>query len=174
MTLANLRAEVWGPGETTWEWGVAHCLSMVEPHLVYGGGVIDYGCGVGRLMKPLARKHRGTQFVGVDIDIRMLLAANEKTRANEEYRGSIEGLRVRSAYSVITFQHMSDAAVAEIIRRLYPAKLRFQFAIGDNQSDYNYQRSEKIVESWCHDTGYGLVTIESDPVFETWRWATCD
>ena len=169
MTYDEKRAEI--SNLDTWEADAAHAVEMIEPHLVYGGTVLDFGCGVGRIMKPLAKKHNRTQFIGVDIDEDALAYARAGARKNESYYidGSIND--VRSLYSVITFQHMSDEEVRDVIKWAHPALLRFQFAVGDIQMPYNYQRSPENVEAWCYEAGY-KVEMSEDPIEPTWRWVT--
>jgi SAM-dependent methyltransferase len=181
VNIEEARAVIWGPGD--WEEGIAHCVAMIEPHLIYGGSVLDYGCGIGRLTKPLAKRHNRTQFIGVDIDSKMLDFAREDARKNEWYYELFRepwmppDLRpwmppdLRSAFSVITFQHMPDPMVAAVIVAVYPAKFRFQFAIGDVQAPYNYQRSPEVIEDMCLSVGY-YPEVSEDPRFPTWRWVT--
>jgi SAM-dependent methyltransferase len=152
----------------TWDADRDHAVAMIEPHLVYGGNVLDFGCGVGRIMKPLAAKHTRTRFYGVDLDEDALFYARFQARDNEIYG---EWPEVRSAFSVITFQHMADWQVIEVIEMVYPARFRFQFAIGEIQMPLNYQRSPEVVEAWCEKAGY-RVKIEDDPLYPTWRWVT--
>jgi tRNA A58 N-methylase Trm61 len=154
----------------TWEQDQAHAVAMIEPHLVYGGTVFEFGVGVGRVMKPIAAIHTRTQFWGYDIDSEYLDFAKSDARKNEHYSDEWPA-EIRSAYSVITFQHMSDDEVREVIARIYPARLRFQFAIGDIQMPLNYQRSPEEVEGWCQGVGY-KVTVDLDEEFPTWRWIT--
>ena len=172
MDFDTKRAEI--SNLATWETDQAHAVAMIEPYLLFGGSVLDYGCGVGRIMKPLATKHFRTQFWGYDIDTEALDYARLDQRTNEHYSQhqplDIENLR--SVYSVITFQHMPDEAVARLISWWYPIRFRFQFATGTIQMDYNYQRNPEQVEAWCTTAGY-KVDMMDDPVNETWQWVTC-
>lgn len=147
-------------------------MEMIEPHLVFGGAVLDYGSGIGRLTRPLARAHPRTRFVGVDTNPAMVKEADAEARSNEKYLTKLgEIADLRSAYSVITFQHMTDRQVQAVIKKVYPAKFRFQFAIGDIQQPYMYQRSPEKVVGWCEKIGYS-VEVSEDPDFPTWRWIT--
>jgi SAM-dependent methyltransferase len=172
-TLDEARAKMWNPED--WDRGVAHCLSMLEDHLTYGGLILEYGCGIGRLMKPLARRHYRTRFIGYDISDNLLDLAKTDARDNEVYLSSLfvsPWLEFRSAYSVITFQHIGDDAVLAALTTLYPIPLRFQFAIGEEKTDLNYQRDPAEMRALCAQAGYEDIEISEDPLFPTWRWVS--
>lgn len=170
-TIEEALAKVWGEDDE--DRGVEHCLSYISRHLIYGGSILDFGCGVGRLTKPLAKAEPETRFVGVDISWSMIDLAWQRAGHNEWYQTTLHGLTdIRSAFSVVTFQHMPDVEVAEVIAAIYPARFRFQFAVGEIHEPDNHQRPAETVQRWCWDAGYTRATVGPDHRFPTWRWIT--
>lgn len=141
-----------------------HALEMVEPYLF--GTVLDIGCGLGRLTKPLAKRHPEWHLIGFDP-----LPGAQATEPNEEYR-SVMPSEFDSAFSVLVFQHLPDKAVTEILEAVWPRPLRFQFVVGTERAPYSYQRSKQGMLALCRWAGYSPV-FEADPVHTEWRWATC-
>ena len=53
-----------------WKTETPYLMSLMEKHIERGSAVIDYGCGIGRLSKPLIEKH-GCTVIGADISPNM-------------------------------------------------------------------------------------------------------
>ena len=53
-----------------WKTETPYLMSLIEKHIVNGATVLDYGCGIGRLAKPLIEKH-SCDVIGVDISPNM-------------------------------------------------------------------------------------------------------
>lgn len=132
---------------------------MVEPYLF--GTVLDIGCGLGRLTKPLAKRHPNWHLIGFDP-----LPGAQATEPNEEYRTDMPS-EFDTAFSVLVFQHLHDEAVMDILSAVAPRPFTFQFVVGAERAPYSYQRSE--VEMLALSGG----VIEADPVHAEWRWVTC-
>ncbi len=93
--------------------------------------VLDFGCGVGRLLVPFARRAR--EAVGVDIAPSMLAEArancgrlgveNVVLAPSDDRLSAVEGT-FDFVHSYIVFQHMpvrrGEAVVRELVRRLEP------------------------------------------------------
>lgn len=99
---------------------------------------LDFGCGVGRVTRPLASHF--THVTGMDVSPTMVKTATSLVQRNDDPRGSIEfvvntgpGLEKIAnghfdlVYSTITLQHIPSKAalhyVAEFIRTLKPGGL---------------------------------------------------
>lgn len=88
--------------------------------------VLDYGCGIGRLMKPISKACFG--IVGVDINPEMV-------RLSKEYLKDVKNCEVLTlntiirfnsvskVYSFIVFQHMSKYEVFLVLKNLTKALL---------------------------------------------------
>lgn len=174
-TVRNLHQEVWGPGD--WEEGTEHCLTRLDR--LQGSVVLDLGCGVGRLAVPIADEHPNWRIIAVDTDPEMIATAPR--RINIDYRAVVDGClgladeSVDSAYSVIVFQHLPDEGVRrylnEVRRVLRPRGwFQFQFAVGEEQADYHYQRSRGEIAVWLAQAGFQRVGTSGDVRFPTWCW----
>jgi SAM-dependent methyltransferase len=58
-----------------WDVETPYLIELIEPWLRSKSTVLDYGCGIGRLAKPLIEKH-SCDVVGVDISPNMLALAS--------------------------------------------------------------------------------------------------
>lgn len=149
--------------------GVEHCLAHIEPHLPESGLVVDIGSGVGRLAFPLAERHPVLAVYGYDTSLEMIHHA--PTRPNLGY-GSFMPARFRFAYSVVTFQHITDAEVQEYLRACVKAEapIVFQFVAGTEREPLSMQREPRQVRAWCHGAGFAEVDMWHDDRFDNWRW----
>lgn len=131
---------------------VEYTLGLLNKHfpdsLEYSS-VLDFGCGVGRLVVPFAK--RFWRVVGVDVSQAYIAEAisncSKSDTANVEFHTSLDALRARRgtfdlAHSYITFIHIDfvrgKAIIEEIVRLLRPgglAALHIMF-----QRDISYAR----------------------------------
>jgi SAM-dependent methyltransferase len=93
------------------------CLPRFE------GDALDFGCGVGRLTQPLARKF--TSCVGLDISHQMIQRANSLNHfehcryvAHSETRLPFPDARFAFNYSNIVLQHMPRGVAEKYLREL--------------------------------------------------------
>ena len=102
--------------------------STIERHLLPGFSprrVLDFGCGVGRLLVPFAR--RAEAVVGVDVSPAMLDEARrnvgERSLTNVELMGSLEqaGRGFDFVHSFIVFQHVPASRGERLIEGLVDA-----------------------------------------------------
>jgi 2-polyprenyl-3-methyl-5-hydroxy-6-metoxy-1,4-benzoquinol methylase len=123
-----------GPGadtDTRWALETPYVTSLVAQHLGLAPGMLllDYGCGIGRLARPLIEQF-GCHVIGVDISASMRVLAPTYV---EDERFSIvspaqfdhlvgKGLRVDAAMSVWVLQHCVEPRqdAARIRRGLRP------------------------------------------------------
>jgi SAM-dependent methyltransferase len=58
-----------------WKTEAPYLMTLIETHIAKNGTVLDYGCGIGRLSKPLIEKH-DCSVIGVDISPNMRALAS--------------------------------------------------------------------------------------------------
>lgn len=125
---ANLDAAVLREFFATGEAHVARVLATIRAHLVTDfkpRRVLDFGCGVGRILIPLARE--AGHAVGVDVSDAMIAEAarncRERDLTNVSFVKSDDQLsRLEGAFdlihSIIVFQHIAPRRVAMLVRSL--------------------------------------------------------
>jgi SAM-dependent methyltransferase len=108
---------------------VAHILEIVRRHIptdLAMNSAVDFGCGVGRLVLPLARRYN--HAVGIDISEDYIAEAmrncQQQDITNADFRVSVEqlvseGQRFDLAHSCIVFNHIPWSRGQEIICGLY-------------------------------------------------------
>jgi len=106
-------------GEAFWQWGRDYCetLQKARPALP---GVLDYGCGVGRVLMCFDDELR----VGVDVSEEMLaLAEKNDPRClwlkTDGRSIPLPDERVGFAYSLLVLQHMDAVDVTAIVKEIY-------------------------------------------------------
>lgn len=154
--------------------GVEHCLAHIEPHLPETGKVLDIGCGVGRLTGPLASRRPDLRFVGSDTSAQMVsLARRNWSLPNLDFAASSwVPADIVFAFSVVTFQHMSDDDMIWYLRVVagIRAPIVFQFVVGTEREPLSMQRNAMEVLLWVYDAGYRHITMTKDDRFPNWRW----
>jgi SAM-dependent methyltransferase len=116
-----------------------------------GFTALEYGCGVGRLVKPFARKMAGLWF-GVDISPDMIRFAKEDAPPNTQFivcdGAGVPGIGtpVDFIYSVITLQHISSYSVLQKIYHSFRTALmpggKFAIQVKQNRPElrpWNYE-----------------------------------
>lgn len=88
-------------------------MRIIERHVLRDTMVIDYGCGIGRLVKPLI-ENLECRVIGIDISSSMRAMATSLVKSpyfcamDPEMFDLIGGVRCASAISVWTLQHCLD------------------------------------------------------------------
>lgn len=183
----KLRLEETVSTHKDWETGVEQCItSLLTPkfNIYPDKRVLDLGCGAGRLTIPLAQRYSRSQFVGLDVSPRMLLAAYQTTSvSNVEWElGNGQDIPAHldfdMVFSVTTLQHVSDLLMRGYLIQVFNdlphrGQFRFQFVKGSGQQGpYAYKRSEVTVARWCDEIGFEFQELNTDPHFDEWVWMT--
>lgn len=164
--------------------GVEHCRRMIGlEQLTPGSAVADFGCGVGRLLIPHARRFPGTMFYGIDTSDTMRRHA--RAVAKQEQVSNVEVIAVwpeTSAwcdvvYSVVVVQHLKPHVLTNTLvaaRRALKdgGRLRVQFVEEGDEGPLNHPCSKFDMRRAMAWAGFIAVEFESDPVFPTWTWCT--
>lgn len=105
-------------------------LTEVEARLRAGADIVDVGCGVGNLIRALAREYPASRFLGLDIDRHGIDAARARVAAGDDAGGRLrfeeaggETLeRHRAAFDIAilfqTLHEIDDAVRPSVVRAL--------------------------------------------------------
>ena len=140
-------ADEWAPTETF--------LNLIENNNDSWNNVLEIGCGIGRLLVPLADKYPECNFHGIDISNEMINLA--PTRNNIKYQELTDNLDL--VYSMLVFQHIEHQEKINYIKLAYEklnvgGNLFFQFVIGEENSPYSYQTSKFEISKILNDVGF--------------------
>jgi cyclopropane fatty-acyl-phospholipid synthase-like methyltransferase len=160
------------------------CLLAIESGLDLdkANWVLELGCGVGRLIRPLALKYPHTTFAGVDSSPLML----DNARMLDPSIGwvlnngsDLCGLpsRFDAAYTMTTFQHLAPETqqgyLAELRRVLKPqGKLKLQFVTEGETGEMSYPTPVKTMLEWCDAAGLKELKVEVGVIKPEWCWLT--
>ena len=156
------------------------------------GVVVDLGCGIGRLTRPVAKAlPPGVHVWGLDSSEAMIRKAES---VHPAYYGAMYARYPRGffadsvdgAWSVLTFQHLPDTTVkqhlADLFEILKPgARLVTQWVTAGEPGPMSYPRDHATILSWMVDAvepkpidldiyGDGFVTGYSDD----WLWVVAE
>jgi cyclopropane fatty-acyl-phospholipid synthase-like methyltransferase len=130
-------------------------LDLIEKNNNHWNNVLEIGCGIGRLLVPLADKYSKCNFYGIDISDEMIKLAPKKN--NIKYQQLSDNLDL--VYSMLVFQHIEHQEKIDYINLAYQklkfgGNLFFQFVIGEENSPYSYQTSKFEIEKILNNTGF--------------------
>lgn len=101
------------------ETGTAELLSSIERAgiTLRLGRALDFGCGVGRMITPMATRFK--EVIGVDVSEHMLAEAarnaSHRQLENVAFFTDIPNMEFDLVYSVLVFQHINSTRGADII-----------------------------------------------------------
>lgn len=179
----DARAAVWS--EPDYEDSVAASIAAIEqgPFGAFlnthaGLEVLEIGCGIGRVLIPLAQRTPRNHFHGQDISIKMLQRA-QAVPSFADISWWLDDIpsTLDAVYSMLVFQHLPGEKVAEYFTRigkaLRPSGLfRFQFVEGDYHVDHDHRHSLDDVVAWLHAAGMKAVNFDEGLVHDDWTWVT--
>jgi 2-polyprenyl-3-methyl-5-hydroxy-6-metoxy-1,4-benzoquinol methylase len=138
------------------EWALTETfLNLIENNNDSWNNVLEIGCGIGRLLVPLADKYPECNFHGIDISDEMINIA--PTRNNIKYQELTDNLDL--VYSMLVFQHIEHQEKINYIKLAYEklkvgGNLFFQFVIGEENSPYSYQTSRFEIDNILKEVGF--------------------
>jgi len=185
------RHAVWS--EPDYAQGAAACIAAVVDGLgdilrrpSTGDVVVDVGCGVGRLLAPLAVLWPSTEFIGLDPSSEMLAHANDlielhgitnATTMLGDVREAAFMERLAGFYSVVTFQHlaaeMQHRYVSTLAKSLKPGGIgRFQWVTDADPGPRSNPVPEDVMVEWCESAGMRVTALHRGLVRPGWAWIT--
>jgi cyclopropane fatty-acyl-phospholipid synthase-like methyltransferase len=137
-------------------------LYLIENNNNNWNNVLEIGCGIGRLLVPLADKYNECNFYAIDISDEMIKLAPK--RNNIKYQEVTNNLDL--VYSMLVFQHIEHQEKINYIKLAYDnlkngGNLFFQFVVGEENSPYSYQTSKSEVQNMLTDIGFKNLVFEN-------------
>ena len=185
QAIDDAEAAVWA-STGSWEEGVDHCLSMIEPALWFDSGpVAEVGVGVGRLLHPLAQRYPATRFVGQDPTPTMIAkaaaACPDPGRVTYQCSPLLRPIDppYGAVYSVVTLQHLHPKQQAGVLLTAGwtladRGRLRVQWTPEGDIGPLCHPVPETDVTRWADIAGLDVLEVDDDPLFPTWRWLTAE
>lgn len=144
-------------------------LDLIEDNNKTWTRVLEIGCGIGRLLAPLADNHETCEFYGLDISDEMIKLAQK--RPNIHYQAYNDDLDL--VFSMLVFQHMNTDSKVEMLNMAYDnlrkgGTLLFQFVIGTEDAPYSYQLSLDEMTALVELAGFTIQKVTEKFVHESW------
>lgn len=149
--------------------------------------ILDFGCGIGRLMTRIWEQSPNVYIYGIDGSLNMLNRVESKGPgllylADSQVPPKL-GRVVDGAFAVLVMQHMPDQTCRDVVwdicRELRPGgRFVSQWVIGDPASSHelSYKRWLTDVLGWLKQAGFGTLIVDPDSVVTDysgeWVWVT--
>jgi cyclopropane fatty-acyl-phospholipid synthase-like methyltransferase len=163
--------------------------------LAQGSRVLEIGCGIGRLLKPLAMERRDLEIYGVDVSTEMIQQGKERlSDVNNIYLAQVNGKDLSLfeneffdfIFSYVTFQHIPRRYLDDIfgeVHRVLKKKGIFTFQMQfreDNprteppENDYRTIRyyTTDMLHTMCNRAGFRVLTVEKPRKKEGYLYTT--
>lgn len=152
--------------------------------------ILELGCGVGRIMIPMAQLLPEAEITGVDISANMIRIARERAAETGKqlnlhfyvsdnrdiyYPGVPDYPYFDLVYSMAVFQHMDDEGVEEAIHRSSDLLedngiLCFQYIEGDENEPFSKHRPRKTMQRWLDDSKFEVLSYNKALIYNEWTW----
>jgi len=166
---------------------LAIIMPALAPSLVSLCEVLDYGCGPGRLLIPVANAIEPIGGWVNGLDVSPTMVATAQSRIESIGYGGLNNARATvtdagkvslvgpfdGAYSLNVFQHCDPDTIRETlyeIRIRLAGRLVFQYVTGSERAPWMYQYSEAEMEGLCAAAGLTVIEHTQDPWQHNWRW----
>lgn len=187
-TIDQARFSVWSVPDDQYDTTTAECVDQVAKHAPETvARYLDVGCGIGRMLIPMAHRYPSAEGVGYDVSSGMLkLCYEEVQRAKVDDRvvctaGDGTTLNVGGfdlAYSVVVLQHNNRRVVGDLIRSVAGALApggRFVYQlVGSTVIHDEGHIPEGVAREWATDAGLEVVAVEHGVVFGDWLWVIAE
>jgi len=158
--------------------GLDLCIDAESPR------VLEIGCGLGRLLVPLARAHPTWTLYGLDISSVLLsqcrtLVANypNVTLLHSDGRTIPAADMFDAIYSMVVFQHISRPATAHYLTESFDLLrlggiIRFQFVEGTEDTFLNRHWQSPEMIAVLRQIGYEVIGYHHGLIEPNWTWIT--
>jgi len=153
------------------EWATTETfLDLINNNNDNWNNVLEIGCGIGRLLSPLADMYKQCTFYAIDISDEMIKLAPKKE--NIKYQQLSNNLDF--VYSMLVFQHIEHQEKVNYIKLAYDklksgGNLFFQFVIGEENSPYSYQTSQLEINNILKNVGFNNL-IFTNHMHDQWMF----
>lgn len=144
-------------------------VDYIEKHNKDWNKVGEVGCGIGRLLAPLADNHKTCQFYGIDISEEMIKQAEQ--RKNITYGHLVKNMDC--IYSMLVFQHMDTNTKKDALNFMYKhlkfnGTILIQFVKGNENAPYSYQLSIADMIGMIEDAGFYTKSMQEKFIHDSW------
>ena len=158
-------------------------LNGGTPPIACGSRVLEIGCGIGRLLKPLALERSDLEIYGVDVSTEMILQGKERLSDFPNiYLSQVNGKDLSCfgndffdfIFSYVTFQHIPRPYLQDLFMEVYRVlkkegifKFQMQY-LEDNtkeeppENDFRTIRyyTSEMVHALCARSGFTVLEIQ--------------
>ena len=159
---------------------VEKCIDAIYPYIKEYERVLEIGCGIRRITKPMAIKMPNSYIYGVDISDSMIDVA-EKNKPDNATFWVNDGRRlhasVEAIYSMTTFQHIDEQGVQQYLYEIYESLLRggvlrFQFVEGTEKVEFSWNYSMEEMKKMLDNANLKIINYQQGLIEPTWTWIT--
>lgn len=146
-------------------------IDILEANNTNWGKVLEIGCGIGRLLKPLSDIYPKCKLYGYDISQEMINRA-AKAR-NIKYSTEFTGSDLDLVYSMLVFQHITNEDKEAYIAKSYEALktggvFLMQFVVGSEYAPYSYQTNNEHIKDLLHKHKFKHITFTQTDMHPDW------
>lgn len=148
-----------------------------------GGSILDIGCGIGRLTRPINNYFKTSKVFGIDINQKFIDYAVSMSDTDNDSSSPIYMLadnlsgfeNLDAIFSVLVFQHINNEAKAEYIKQASISLrqggiLLFQYVEGTHSSRAMYDAEIVDIRKWCEQANLVVVNESCDRLAPRWTW----
>lgn len=148
--------------------------------------ILEIGCGIGRLTIPLAKEFPKAVVVGIDISIKLLDIAIERSKEPNLWFNSTNGRLIPIndkviggkfdfIYCVTLFQHLDEEGVKSYIRAVGESlrtggNFLFQYIDGQEREPMSNHYYWPDIELWLKEAGMEVQSVREGLIYPIWNW----
>ncbi len=150
--------------------------------------ILEIGCGVGRLIIPLAEYRMDIYFYGVDISEGLISIAKKRSGKSKLYKDvelinndgrslPFEDNYFSFIYSVTVFQHIDSIGIERYFKEVgkklqYNGRFFFQFIEGDESEPMSHHYDFVYISKLLSKFGVEIIDVKRGLIYKNWTWVT--